>query len=95
MRLIDYTVAKEGSADNAATNTCYECLTQGINGSQDEGGHLLKFMFNRPDVSRATGRLKTIMASPLNAYMPSTAASDIPPQRRTAAIQSSVIRHQA
>mgnify|MGYP006997666172 CR=1 FL=1 len=73
MRLIDYTVAKEGSADNAATNTCYECLTQGINGSQDEGRHLLKFMFNRPDVSRATGRLKTIMASPLNTYTPSTA----------------------
>lgn len=73
MRLIDYTVAKEGSADNAATNTCYDCLTQGINGSKDEGGHLLKFMFNRPDVSRATGRLKTIMASPLNTYTPSTA----------------------
>ena len=72
MRLIDYTVAKEGSADDAATNTCYDCLTRGINGSKDEGGHLLKFMFNRPDVSRTTGRLKNIMASPLNTYTPPT-----------------------
>ena len=73
MSLYDYTVVKEGAADDAATNTCYACLTEGINTSADSGGHLLKFMYNKPDAeiaSKATGRLKTIMDSQLNSYTP-------------------------
>lgn len=73
MSLYDYTVVKEGAADDAATNTCYACLTEGINSSADSGGHLLKFMYNKPDAeiaSKATGRLKTIMDSQLNSYTP-------------------------
>lgn len=73
MSLYDYTVVKEGAADDTATNTCYACLTEGINSSKDSGGHLLKFMYNKPDTeiaSKATGRLKTIMDSQLNSYTP-------------------------
>ena len=73
MSLYDYTVVKAGTADDDATNTCYACLTEGINSSKDSGGHLLKFMYNKPDAevaSKATGRLKTIMDSQLNSYTP-------------------------